>query len=140
MPSATRKAGRADPRSRLVRTGGSFARTDAFNDLSSASAALIVMAVLGLMVPPSALAGERWFLMSRHGDCADIDTLKRKVPDLGAISDPRAFAGFMRQKGYEVTSTQVSVPKGKAEEVRVPQKDLFLMFVTSEMCRGSGAR
>ncbi len=78
--------------------------------------------------------------MSRHGDCAAVATLKRKVPDLGEINDPQAFAVFMRHKGYTVTSTRVPVPKGSAQEVKVPEKDLFLMFVTSEMCGGSGVR
>jgi len=88
----------------------------------------------------STQATDRWFLMSRHGECADVSTLKRKVPDLGAINAPDAFAMFMRQKGYTVTSAPVSVPKGKAQEVKVPDRDLFLMFVTSDMCDGSVVR
>jgi len=92
------------------------------------------------MTPPSAQAGEQWFLMSRHGDCAEVGVLKRKVPDLGGVSDPHAFASLMRLKGFEVISTQVPVPKGKAQEVNVPQKALFLIFVTAEVCRGTGTR
>ena len=98
----------------------------------------MVLVSLGLLTPPTAQAAERYFLMSRHGDCAEVGTLKRKIPDLGEINDPHAFAVFMRQKGYNVTSTPV--PKTKAHEVKVPEKDLFLLFVTSEMCRGAGAR
>jgi len=69
-----------------------------------------------------------------------VRVLRRKVPDLGEISDPDTFASFMRQKGYEVTSSRLSVPKGKAQEVKVPQKGLFLTFVTAELCRGAEAR
>lgn len=101
---------------------------------------LTTLACLGLLAPPMVQATERYFLMSRHGDCAEVGTLKRKIPDLGDINDPHAFAMFMRQKGYEVTSIATPVPKGKAHEVKVPGKDLFLLFVTLEMCRGSGAR
>ena len=79
-------------------------------------------------------AAPRWLLMSRHGECVEVGTLKRKVPDLGGIDDPQAFAAFMRQKGHQVTSQEASVPAGRAYEVRVPDRDLFLMFVTSEMC------
>jgi len=104
------------------------------------AAALVGVACLSLMTPPTTQAAERWFLMSRHGACAEIGVLKRKVPDLGEVNDPDAFARFMRQKGYEVTSTKVSVPRGKAQEVKVPQKELFLVFVTSEMCRGREAQ
>ena len=78
--------------------------------------------------------------MSRHGDCAEVGTLKRKVPDLGEINDPHAFAKFMRQKEYDVTSTPAAVPKGMGQEVKVSGMDLYLIFVTSEKCRGSGAR
>ncbi len=109
------------------------------NRLPRIFAALAGFAALGL-TPPTAQAAERWFLMSRHGDCAEVGVLKRKVPDLGEVGDPEAFASFMRQKGYEVTATGVPVPKGKAREIKVPQKELFLIFVTSEMCGGHEAR
>jgi len=108
--------------------------------MSRTSAILKVFPCLGLLALPPIQAAERWFLMSRHGDCAEVGTLKRKVPDLGEINDPHAFAKFMRQKGYDVTSTPAAVPKGKGQEVKVPGVDLYLMFVTSEMCSSSGAR
>ena len=108
--------------------------------MSRTSATLTILASLGLITPPSAQAAEQWFLMSRHGDCAEVGTLKRKVPDLGEINDPHAFTKFMRRKGYDVTSTPAAVPKGKGQEVKVPEKDLYLIFVTSEMCGSSGAR
>jgi len=102
--------------------------------------ALAALACLGLMTPPAAQAGERWFLMARHGECTEVGVLKRKVPDLGEISDPDAFVGLMRRKGYEVTSTRVAVPKGMAREIKVPQKGLSLVFVTSELCGGRETR
>jgi len=105
-----------------------------------AFAALTGLVCLGVITPLTTQAAERWYLMSRHGGCADVGVLKRKIPDLGEVSDPDAFASFMRQKGYEVTSTRVSVPRGKAEEIKVPQKELFLMFVTPELCSGQEAR
>ena len=92
------------------------------------------------MTPLSTQATERWFLMSRHGDCAEVGTLKRKVPDIGEVNDPQAFATFMRGKGHAVTTTPISVPKGRAWDVKVPEKELFLLFVTSEICSRSGAR
>jgi len=109
-------------------------------DVPRISATLAGLVSLSLTTSPTAEAAERWFLMSRHGECADVEVLKRKIPDLGEISDPDAFASFMRQKGYEVTSSRLSVPKGKAQEVNVPQKDLFLIFVTAELCRGTEVR
>ena len=110
------------------------------NAMLRTATALVSLACLSLVTPPTTQAAERWFLMSRHGDCAEIKVLKRKVPDLGEVNDPDAFASFMRQKGYEVTSTKVSVPRGEAREVKVPQKELFLIFVTSHMCSGREAQ
>lgn len=83
-------------------------------------------------VAPSA---ERWLLMGRHGECAPIATLRRKVPDLGEVNDPQAFAAFMRNKGFEVTATQQALPKGKYWELVVPAKELSLVFVTPELCQ-----
>lgn len=70
----------------------------------------------------------------------EIERLKRKIPDLADINDPYSFVKLMRQKGYTVTPSEVPEAKGKAVEVKVPEKDLFLIFVTSELCQKSGAR
>jgi len=47
-----------------------------------------------------ALAASEWLLMSRHGECVEVQSLKRKAPDLGEIRDPSTFAKLMRDKGY----------------------------------------
>ena len=80
----------------------------------------------------------QWFLMARHGECAEIESLRRKVPDLGDIRDPSAFIKLMRDKGYQVTVNEVSTLKGKAVEVKVPERELSLIFVTPEVCQQSG--
>jgi hypothetical protein len=92
---------------------------------------LLLLAAFG-----SAGAAERWMLMERHGGCHDIGVLKRKVPELGDIRDPDAFVALMRKQGHEATTAPVPVPKGQAREVRVPAKELALLFVTTEMCSG----
>jgi hypothetical protein len=103
------------------------------NAAPAMSALLAGLAVSGALLSQRATAGE-WFLMSRHGECAPIAALKRKIPDLGDIRDPRAFAEFMRQKGFQVTSSPIAVPRGRAEAVDVPAKSLALMFVTADGC------
>lgn len=67
---------------------------------------LRILLFLGSMIALPVQAAEQWFLMSRHGECAKIESLKRQIP----------------------------VPKGMAYEVTVPEKELFLVFATSEMC------
>ena len=85
-------------------------------------------------------AKEQWFLMARHGECAKIESLKRKLPDLGAVTDPQSFAALMRKNGYDTTITQQPLPKGAAFEVIVPAKELSLVFVTAELCSTFSAR
>lgn len=95
--------------------------------------------VLAVMASP-VLAAEPWFLMSRHGECARIETLARKIPDLGAVADPRSFVETMRGKGYAATLVEHALPKGSAVEVRVPDKELSLLFVTANACASFSAR
>ncbi len=94
---------------------------------------------LAMMAAP-VLAAEPWFLMSRHGECARIEALARKIPDLGAIADPRSFVDTMRGKGYAATVVEHALPKGSAFEVRVPDKELSLLFVTADACASFSAR
>lgn len=74
--------------------------------------------------------------MSRHGECAEIDTLKRKVPDIEGIADPNSFIKFMEAKGKEVLKNEPTELQGKAVEVNVPGEGLSLMFVVELICNG----
>jgi hypothetical protein len=81
---------------------------------------------------------QKWFLMERYGECMEVQVLRRRVPDLGDIADPRSFANFMRSKGYAVTTAEVA--NGRAAEVNVPERRLSLLFVTTDFCRKPKAR
>lgn len=83
------------------------------------------------------LVASGWFLMARHGGCAEFGSLKRKVPDLGEVRDPTAFVTLMRDKGYQVTLNEVSTPNGKVVEVKMQERELSMMFVTPEVCQQS---
>jgi len=60
---------------------------------------LCSVALLLFVEQSFALVASEWFLMSRHGECAEIGSLKRKVPDLGEVRDPFAFIKLMRIRG-----------------------------------------
>ena len=83
---------------------------------------------------PAAAAGERWMLMARHGECHEIASLKRRVPDLGEIAEPAAFVEKMRRAGHQVSTSELALPGGKAVEVRVPDKGLSLIFIPAGLC------
>ena len=93
-----------------------------------------LFAVLAGAALPAAAASERWMLMARHGECHEIASLKRKVPDLGEIADPAAFADKMRRAGHQVSTSDLALPGGKAVEVRVPDKGLSLIFIPAGLC------
>ena len=103
----------------------------------------IFMILIGVTVflpigRPVSLAASEWLLMSRHGECEEIQSLNRKVPDLGDVRDPTAFISLMRDKGYQVTVNEVSMPNGKVAEVKVTERELFLMLVAPDVCQQSG--
>lgn len=105
-----------------------FARTSA-----------VAIALLGV-VPTGSIAADSWHLMSRHGDCFPIKSLERKFADLGNVSDPDAFAAFVKAKGLHVSSRTISFQGRNAVEVLVPSKELSLVFVTPESCREKETR
>ena len=115
------------PRSR---SGNQGAMNDSYKLI-----ALMLSAVSLGCTSPVAVSEQQWFLMARHGECIEVEELKRKVPDLADIKDPYSFITFMRQKGHTVTSSEMTEVKGTAIEVNVPEKDLFLVFVTAKLCQ-----
>ena len=76
-----------------------------------------------------------WYLMSRHGQCAEIRILQRKVSDLGDVNTPEQFISLLKSQGYDVSSTEVPQLNGSAIQVDVPAKDLAVVFVKKEMCK-----
>jgi hypothetical protein len=85
-------------------------------------------------MPSVALAAAQWMLMARHGECVEVESLKRVVPDLGDVRDPYSFVNLMRQRGHQVSSNEVAGSNGKAVEVKVAEKELSLVFVAPELC------
>lgn len=79
-------------------------------------------------------AQEQWLLMSRHGECVSISSLKRVFPDMEAVSTPEAFIAFVKRKGLRVTIREFEVPVGQLRGVEVPQKELALWFANRPLC------
>lgn len=53
----------------------------------------------------------------------EIQSPKRKVINLGEIHDPSMFARLMREKGYQVTVNEVSIPNRKVVEMKGRSED-----------------
>jgi hypothetical protein len=101
-------------------------------------AAFSSLCVLPPWFLPAVAAGAQWMLMSREGGCVEVGSLKRRIPDLGEVGDPYSF--IRREIGHQVSSNEISGAKGKAVEVKVPEKELFLVFVAPELCEKTRAR
>jgi hypothetical protein len=86
-----------------------------------------------LMTAAPASAQERWYLMARHGECFALEDMQRRIPELAEAKDPYAFVERMKQKGHAATTKDV-IP-GKAVEVRVPERELAIVFAKREMCQ-----
>lgn len=95
----------------------------------------ILLLLLPAISTASANDPEKWFLMSRHGECAEIRSLQRKIPDIGNIEDPQSFTMFMKGKGHKVIFNELKELHGKAFQVSIPEKGLSLMFVKGSICK-----
>jgi hypothetical protein len=93
----------------------------------------LLLALASCLAAPAA-AAERWMLMARHGECAEIGTLERRVPNLGNVASPTAFVERMRRDGLQVIAEPLADTGGKAVQVKVPEKNLSLVFVMQELC------
>jgi hypothetical protein len=96
---------------------------------------LLVLVFTSLMSIANAANAEKWFLMARHGECAEIKSLERKIPGIGSIEDPKSFALFMKNRGYKVNANEHKDFQGKAIQVNIPVKELGLIFVKGSLCK-----
>lgn len=79
-------------------------------------------------------AQEQWQLMSRHGECSDLSSLKRVFPDMGAIFTPEEFIAFVKRKGLKVTTRDLEVPVGRLRAIEVPERELAMWFADRSLC------
>jgi hypothetical protein len=92
--------------------------------------------IICVIIPATASAeSAEWFLVSRHGQCAEIKVLERKIPDLSGVHSPATFIKLMHDRGYEVKVNEIPKLSGNAVQVDVPEKGLALMFVKKIICK-----
>jgi len=93
-----------------------------------------LLIIASLPASSAETATDGWFLMARHGECAPVQSLARKVPELGRVSDPQAFIQLMRSQGLRVESRALGPSSGAAMEVLVPERGLALIFAPAAHC------
>lgn len=97
-----------------------------------AKLALIIFVILSATPPAES---SEWFLVSRHGECAEIKVLEKKIPDLSGVDSPATFIKVVQDRGYEVKMNEIRELNGNAVQVDVPAKGLSVMFVRKIMCK-----
>lgn len=101
------------------------------------------MMVLVLMVARANSAQvEGWSLLGREGACLPLSVLGKKGGEFSDIESPYQLADKMRAAGHKTEIKEHKAGSRPAVEVRVPDRNLYVMFVKSDSCTGqrSGTR
>jgi hypothetical protein len=99
----------------------------------SLSRVLLAFAVVSGDVPAAGGQGD-WMLMSRHGECAALASLRREVPDLPDIAEPGALIEFLESRRHFVEARPLPGSAGRAYEVQVSDLSLHLVLVRESLC------
>ena len=54
--------------------------------------------------------------------------------DIGNIEDPQSFILFIEGRGYKMILSELKELQGIALDVKIPEKELSLMYVKSSIC------
>ena len=98
---------------------------------------LCFIVLLTLFAAPAFGGESRWFLISREGECLELEKLARHENLPRTPATPEEFAEMMRARGYRVT---VGLPDGFTAEfsgkvVQVKVRDnMAPIFVRKEIC------
>lgn len=96
---------------------------------------LSALSYLILLFLPATTIASDWYLMARHGECAEIDALKRKIPDLEGMTTPKEFSSFMTNKGHTVELHEMDGTEGGIVNVKIEKMSLDLLFAKRERCK-----
>ena len=76
-----------------------------------------------------------WSLAGREGECASLSLLKKKYPELGDVKSPYQLAEKLKADGAKAEVKEYSLGNRPSVEVRVPAKNLYVMFIRTDLCK-----
>jgi hypothetical protein len=89
-------------------------------------------------LPVTLLAGvvetSEWSLVGREGKCVPLSTLAKRGAEFEEVKSPYQLAEKMRAAGHKAEIKEHKAGTRPAVEVRVPSRDLYVMFVKSSTC------
>ena|SRR4029077_429627 len=86
-------------------------------------------------IPPANGAAPAWSLAGREGECTSLDLLKRKYPEFGEVNSPYQLAEKLKAAGHKAEIKEYKLGKRPAIEVRVPEKNFYVMFIQTNLCK-----
>ena len=90
-------------------------------------------ALLGLLIALPA-AAQDWMLMGRHGECAPLSSLRRKLPEMLDVRSPDALAAYL--DGRRIAYRRRDQPLGATTvvEFQVPSAGLAIAVAPASVC------
>ena len=89
------------------------------------------MFIAALPVTLSVWAGEsEWSLAGQEGKCIPLSALAKKGPEFQDIQSPYQLV----EKSHKAEIKEHKAGSRPAVEVRVPSRDLYVMFIKSSAC------
>ena len=95
------------------------------------------MKTLFLLLPLLAAAAPQsgaWFLAGKEGACLPLSVLARRGDDLKDVQSPQQLVEKMRAAGQKAELKEYKAGSRPVVEVRVPGRNLHVMFVAAAYC------
>jgi len=97
---------------------------------------LLILALVLIAETANSAQAVGWSLLGREGACLPLSILGKKGGELRNIESPYQLADKMRAAGHKTEIKEHKAGSRPAVEVRVPERNLYLMFVRSDFCVG----
>jgi len=91
-------------------------------------------AILSMTLSAWSAETSEWLLAGQEGKCIPLSTLTKKGPEFQDIKSPYQLVERMRAAGHKAEIKEHKAGTRPAVEVRVPSRDLYVMFLKSSAC------
>ena len=97
----------------------------------------LLIAVLPVTLSAWAAETSEWLLVGREGKCVPLSALTKRGPEFQGIKSPDQLVEKMRAAGHKAEIKEHKAGNRPAVEVRIPSRDLYVMFVKRSDCGDS---
>jgi len=94
----------------------------------------IMPLIFFLAISASPIDSADWFLVGKEGECAPLSILEKKGAEFRGLESPYQLAEKMRAAGYKAEIKEHKAASRPSVEVRIPDRQLYLMFMKADLC------